>query len=146
MRKYVFLIFIISCIPLLSAQKKTLPKGKQDSRYSLITTLLEDIDTRLLVDSTKDRFKLYPTENIYNFIELDTYTGIIKQIQWHHDTDKEISYFINREDISCGTQGAFELYPTQNIYQFLLLDKSNGGVWHVQWGLDNNERWIRRIL
>ena len=36
----------------------------------------------------------------------------------------------------------FELYPTQNMYQFLLLDKNFGSMWHVQWGLDSKKRWI----
>lgn len=39
----------------------------------------------------------------------------------------------------------FELYPTQNMYQFLLLDKTNGRAWHVQWGMEDTKRWIRRI-
>ena len=31
----------------------------------------------------------------------------------------------------------FKLYPTQNIYTFLLLDTINGRTWQVQWSLDN---------
>lgn len=41
--------------------------------------------------------------------------------------------------------GNFELYPTQNMYQFLLLDKVTGRTWHVQWGFEEKERWIQRI-
>ena len=41
--------------------------------------------------------------------------------------------------------GVFELYPTKNMYQFILLDKANGRTWHVQWGLEDEHRWIRRI-
>ena len=30
------------------------------------------------------------------------------------------------------------------MYQFILLDKTDGRTWHVQWG-EKAERWIRRI-
>ena len=92
-----------------------------------------------------NRYKFYPTENMYNFLKLDTQTGRIEQVQWSLDTDKEGSIIINNEDLSWISGSLFELYPTQNIYQFLLLDKSNGRTWHVQWGMEDNKRWMRRI-
>ena len=41
--------------------------------------------------------------------------------------------------------GTFELYPTKNMYQFILLDKTDGRMWHVQWGTESSKQWIRRI-
>lgn len=41
----------------------------------------------------------------------------------------------------------YKLYPTKNIYTFILLDKFNGNTWHVQWGTEESQRtvrWIRR--
>ena len=59
---------------------------------------------------------------------------------------KEGSATLNNEDLSLGTGcGTFELYPTKNIYQFLLLDKVTGRRWHVQWGFESSKRWIKRI-
>ena len=98
--------------------------------------------------SLKGRFKLYKTENNYNFLELDTKTGKIKQVQWSLDEKNEGSSVINNVDLSWGTgygSGSFELYPTSNIFQFILIDKTNGRKWHVQWGLENANRWIRYI-
>ena len=106
---------------------------------------LEQIETDL---SLKQRYKLYPTENIYTFLQLDTKTGRIEQVQWSLDADNEGSLTINGEDLSYGSDygsGCFELYPTQNMYQFMLLDKITGRKWHVQWGMENRKRWIRRI-
>lgn len=40
----------------------------------------------------------------------------------------------------------YKLYPTDNMYQFILLDKFSGRHWHVQWGLSPSKRWIRRIF
>lgn len=106
---------------------------------------LEQIETDL---SLKQRYKLYPTENIYTFLQLDTKTGQIEQVQWSLDTEKEGSVTINGDDLSYGSDygsGRFELYPTQNMYQFILLDKVTGRKWHVQWGMEYLKRWIRRI-
>ncbi|HEV3218228.1 MAG TPA: hypothetical protein VGZ48_00545 [Candidatus Acidoferrales bacterium] len=35
------------------------------------------------------------------------------------------------------TPGRFTLYPTENIYNFLLLDQIDGRVWQVQWNWDS---------
>lgn len=93
-----------------------------------------------------ERYKMYETENIYNLLKLDTRTGMIEQIQWSLDRDEEVSVTISDVDLSWnGRNGTFELYPTKNMYQFILLDKSNGRTWHVQWGLTKTKRWMRRI-
>ena len=51
------------------------------------------------------------------------------------------------EDIDFRMHGLdrYKLYPTKNIYQFLLLDKVTGRRWHVQWGFESSKRWIKRI-
>ena len=98
--------------------------------------------------SHENRYKLYPTENIYTFLQLDTKTGMIEQVQWSLDEENEGSIVINDIDLTSGMEygsGSFELYPTQNMYQFILLDKTDGRKWHVQWGIGSGKRWIRRI-
>ena len=118
-------------------------KTVNDSTLIKIHAIVEDIDFRM---HGLDRYKLYPTENIYNFLQLDTMTGKIEIVQWSLDDDKEGSATLNNEDLSLGTGcGTFELYPTKNIYQFLLLDKVTGRRWHVQWGFESSKRWIKRI-
>ncbi|MCQ2384942.1 MAG: hypothetical protein MJZ96_08715 [Paludibacteraceae bacterium] len=94
------------------------------------------------------RYKIYKTENIYNLLELDTKTGIIKQVQWSLDSEKEFIVTINSTDFSLSNYGpgSFELYATNNMYQFILIDTHLGRVWHVQWGTGgSSSRWIRRI-
>ena len=114
-----------------------------DSTLIYITKQLEDIDFRI---NGMNRFKLYPTENIYTLLKLDTATGKIDQLQWSLDSDKEGSLTINNDDLSLGSgSGTFELYPTKNMYQFILLDKVTGRQWHIQWGMEASKRWIRRF-
>lgn len=116
-----------------------------DSLIQINNAWLEHIEIDL---SLKQRYKLYPTENIYTFLQLDTKTGMIEQVQWSLDSDNEGTFSINSEDLTYGFgfgSGSFELYPTKNMYQFLLLDKTTGRKWHVQWGIGDSKRWIRRI-
>lgn len=114
-----------------------------DSTLIYITKQLEDIDYRI---NGMNRFKLYPTDNIYTLLKLDTATGKIDQLQWSLDSDKEGSFTINNDDLSLGSgSGTFELYPTKNMYQFILLDKVTGRQWHIQWGMEASKRWIRRF-
>lgn len=98
--------------------------------------------------SLKNRYRLYETENIHTLLRLDTKTGMIDQVQWSLDSDKEGTITINGEDLTYGFgvgSGSFELYPTKNMYQFILMDKTNGRMWHVQWGFEFKKRWIQRI-
>ena len=146
MKKFViiFYLFLISlCVSAQNESSISHTKTVNDSTLIKIHAIVEDIDFRM---HGLDRYKLYPTENIYNFLQLDTMTGKIEIVQWSLDDDKEGSATLNDEDLSLGTGcGTFELYPTKNIYQFLLLDKVTGRRWHVQWGFESSKRWIKRI-
>ena len=125
------------------ANTQSTTKIANDSTLIKIHDMLDDIDYRI---NGFDRFKLYATENSYNFLLLDTETGKIDIVQWSLDDGKEGSATINDKDLSLDTGcGTFELYPTKNLYQFLLLDKVTGRQWHVQWGFKASERWIKRI-
>lgn len=114
-----------------------------DSLLRLNNEWLDQIETDL---SLKQRYKLYQTENIYTFLKLDTKTGKVDQVQWSLEPENEGSIPINDVDLSFGTgSGTFELYPTKNMYQFLLLDKTSGRMWHIQWGMTKSKRWITRL-
>ena len=116
-----------------------------DSLLDINNKWIEHIELNM---SLKQRYKLYPTDNLYTFLELDTKTGMIKQVQWSPDDEKEGTFIINSSDLTYGWgegSGTFELYPTKNMYQFILLNKTNGNKWHVQWGIGDAKRWIRRI-
>lgn len=117
-----------------------------DERLNNIEQRLEIVDVDL---SLKNRYKLYSTENIYTLLKLDTKTGKIWQVQWSLESENEGTWIINSDDLTSWSGGygsnSFELYPTQNMYQFILIDKTDGRMWHVQWGIGDKKRWIRRI-
>ena len=90
-----------------------------------------------------ERYKLYPTENMWTFLELDTATGLMWQIQYDVEGDKRFKSVLNDFEIADGDNfkqivGRFKLYPTQNTYNFILLDVTNGTVIQIQWGFDND--------
>lgn len=142
MKKISFIIICILCVNLCYAQNDVTTK---DSLLLNISDRLDVIEYQL---SKVERYKLYKTENIYNLLKLDTVTGKIEQLQWSLDSSKEGTMIINNEDLTYGmgtVAGVFELYPTNNMFQFILLDKLTGRSWHVQWGIEMSKRWIRRI-
>lgn len=150
MRRLVFLLYVSIFFIKSFAQNDSIliSSGKNDSIAIVTSNFVDKIFRVKLIEIDSNRYKLYPTENMYNFLKLDTQTGRIEQIQWSLDREKEFSSFLNRDDLSTSwseTINSFELYPTQNMYQFILLDKATGRTWHVQWGLSDNKRWIKRI-
>ena len=141
MKKLLLILLLGLVASTTFGQKKAL---NRDSILVEIRDALEDIK---YLESTKDKYKMYPTENIYTFLRLNTSTGQIDQVQWSLDDEKEGYVTINAIDLSYGVPGLhFELYPTQNMYQFILLEKSLGLMYHVQWGMGDEKRWIRPIL
>jgi hypothetical protein len=80
-------------------------------------------------------YRLFRTQNIFMFLLLDTSTGQISQVQWSTETEKRFIEPLNPKPLVAGGKpGRFTLYPTQNIYTFVLLDQVTGNSWQVQWG------------
>ena len=137
----------IYCIASSCSQSKDV-EAKIEKIDSLIQWNNDCLDHIELDLSLKSRFKLYKTDNLYVFLKLDTKTGRIDLVQWSLDRKTEFTLVLNPDDLTMGNgygSGSFELVPTQNMYQFMLLDKTNGRTWHVQWGVIEDQRWIRAI-
>jgi hypothetical protein len=89
-------------------------------------------------------YRLFNTKNIYTLIKLDTRAGRIWQVQWGDKENRFIAPLNEKALVSGGKPGRFTLYPTSNIYTFILLDQETGDAWHVQWG-SQAERFIMPI-
>lgn len=98
-----------------------------------------------------ERYKLYPTQNIWTFLKLDTETGKIWQVQYSikgNDTRFEVP--LNSGNIAKTLNkkqkiGRYALYETRNMYNFILLDQIDGDTYQVQWSGDENNRMLMRI-
>jgi len=90
-------------------------------------------------------YRLFATRNMYTFIKLNTRNGQMWQVQW--GTESKYQYENTLSDISRVTKdeernGRFFIYPTTNIYNFILLDQVDGRVWQVQWSTEVKERMV----
>ena len=98
------------------------------------------------IESVKPRYKMYKTDNLYNLIELDTATGRLWQVQFGMNRSSsrmkvaidDSSLLYDWEDI---IPGRFELYPTSNMYTFILLDTHRGWTYQVQWNTEPSKRF-----
>ena len=88
----------------------------------------------------KSVYKLYPTTNIFTLLKLDTSIGQIFQVQFDIKGNDSAEFIVNPTNLVNDDDiypGRFELYPTQNMYKFILLDKKDGRIWQAQWSTDS---------
>ncbi len=94
-------------------------------------------------------YRLFPTKNYWTFIKLDTRNGKMWQVHFTVSDDAErIELILNPHPLVTKEKeayGRFTLYPTENIYNFLLLDQIVGSVYQVQWSMEEKGRAIIQI-
>lgn len=148
MRK-IILVFSFVLLSVVAMAQNASPEPTEMSHVdSLKVGILQQISEHIA-----PRYKLYPTENMWTFLELDTLSGRIWQVQYSIEgPDYRYKIILNDEwllpdyDPDGGFAGRFELYKTQNMYNFILLDTQNGRTWQVQWSTKQKERFVIRIL
>ena len=90
-------------------------------------------------------YELFPTQNMWNFLKLNTRDGRIAIVQFdvssnnRMETDLNISPLVEEQNAQ---NGRFTLYPTSNMYNFILLDQIDGRVWQVQWHTEKDKRLV----
>lgn len=133
MKKLILLVLALICFNTISAQST-------DSAPQMATSSIYNKDAKFL---------LFPTKNIYVFLKLDTSTGELWMVQYSTDDDQmEVKFpswsypLVTNEDKS---NGRFFLYPTQNMYNFLLIDQVDGRVWQAQWSTKAENVGLIRI-
>ena len=90
-------------------------------------------------------YKIYRTQNYHNQLRLNTMTGEVQQIQSVKGEDYMFAVPINRYSLAFPAEdskwtGRFQMFATQNMWTFILLDSYNGKLWQVQYSsqdLDN---------
>ena len=153
MKRIVFIICLIAPFA-VNAQSS----NKQDLLIQEVRELRKELHTadslnKLILDGIynnidKPRYKIYQTENTYNLIKLDTRTGKVWQIQYRmRDVEAQvvnINYFGVVFEVD-GWDRRFELYPTKNMYTFIMLDTGNGDTYQVQWGTSYDYRFVEPL-
>ena len=117
-------------------------------KITIKDTLLAYLDT-YVSQLREPEYKLYPTDNMYTFLRLNTRTGQIKIVQWSTEQSKRFIYTLDNEiRISSWHEdicGRFILQKTDNMYNFILLDQIDGRCWQVQWNFDRDKCMVLRI-
>jgi hypothetical protein len=93
-------------------------------------------------------YRLFPTQNMWTFIKLNTRNGQMWQVQFSMKNDNRFvtdlsSEFLVSKDKEVNDR--FTLYSTQNMYTFILLDQLDGKTWQVQWSTEPDKRGIMPI-
>lgn len=130
----------------LSITANAQKKASLDSLIRVVQTLRQELQeydsiNKLYLDGVyrnidKPRFRMYQTENRYNLLKLDTRTGKIWQVQYRTNEVESAVVSINWNGViseNDGWDGRFELYPTKNMYTFIMLDTGTGDAYQVQW-------------
>ena len=145
MKKIIGLFFAVLFSAGLYAQEKQISQDSMSLKDSLLFQYLD-----AYIDQLREPcYKLYPTDNAWTFLKLNTATGQIWQVQYsvkgsdyRYETElSTIQLVLGNADIC----GRFELYKTQNLWNFILLDKFDGRCWQVQWSQDRDNRAVIRI-
>lgn len=90
-------------------------------------------------------YRLYRTTNMWTFIKLDTRDGKMWQLQFDIEGEERFTVTLNDTPLvepNFRRQGRFTLYPTSNIFTFILLDQLDGRTWQVQWSMKKKERFV----
>ena len=158
--KKICLIFISFIAVVLNANGQTLDSVKVATkpltdiqRDSLLTNIGQNV--RIIADETTGlknkvgRYKVYRTTNIYNSLKLDTASGRITALQIGINNDKSrFEYTVCNaieDDPKWRIIGRYELYPTGNNFNFILIDTILGQAYQVQWSTKNEECGISVI-
>lgn len=94
-------------------------------------------------------YEIYRTENMYNVLKLNTRNGCVTQVQigvGKNGGRMEVTVNdVPLVGVDEQQSGRFALYPTGNMYNFILLDRISGKTWQVQWHTNPDNRFIMPI-
>lgn len=144
MRYLLPFVAVLLCSVTLSAQDYS--GQEQDSTESIFNEeTIQGLALLRTIMNDCPAYELYRTDNMWTFLKLETSTGKIWQVQYAVGDGDAFQVVLN--DISLAfdgmeTAGRFKLHPTDNIYNFLLLDTHTGSVWQAQWSQNPDNRGV----
>lgn len=94
---------------------------------------------------TQPRFKMFPTDHIFIFLKLDTATGKIWMVQYGMGDRKGVVVPLDDtsllEPAATEVNGRYDLYSTENMFTYILLDTQKGSTYQVQWNVEEDNRF-----
>ena len=166
------LLFLLVFIPLVSFGQEDIERYKVYETTNLYTSLLLDTATGQIwqlqigltykgsksdVDQLKTVLSDYKyAESVEEITEYhnermkyqeETYNSKADSIVSVEDKEYYKPYTLKYmlENFSVQKNGRFKLYPTGNMYNFIMVDVIDGRSWQVQWNNDKNKRIVDRF-
>ena len=141
---------LIACIIAVSsfAQEQTAASDSIDVNklLGLLETLAKDqTGTAAGYGKDKPTYELFKTQNMWTFLKLNTKNGTITQVQYALNDENRGEVVLNFVPLAIGENavpGRFTLYPTENMWTFIMVDQIDGRLWQVQWSQNANNRGI----
>ena len=158
MKRLLYIVIVCLCCSVFSAvaQTDSLKVETIKEKNAITKTIDTDSVTIAQIKAIYDRlenlvprYKIYKTENTYNLIKLDTATGQTWQVQYRLGDTESMTVEIDASSLLWYSEpeiaGRFELYPTNNMYQFILIDTQTVRTWQIQWNTTPSKRFRERI-
>ena len=153
MKRLIAILIACLCCSVFGAKAQEADSLKTNEEYPTVkldSLTMEYIDAIYeRVGMSTPRFKLFKTDNIYNLIKLDTATGRTWQVQYRTNSTDSMTIPIDDTSLLWNYEieksGRFDLYPTSNMYTFILMDTETGRTWQVQWSTEASRRFRERI-
>ena len=106
---------------------------------------IKQIEDLIAQNKNHITYRLFPTQNMWTFIKLNTRNGQMWQVQYGMKIENLLVTDLNSVALVSKDKEVndkFTLYPTQNIYTFILIDQIDGKTWQVQWSIDTLNRAV----
>ena len=169
MKKLILLLFI----PLLSFGQEDIERYKVYNTENIYTSLLLDTATgqiwQLQIGLTKAGSKKDEVDQLKTVLSDDKFASTVEEITEQHNADmkywqethnskpdsivsaeekefwKPSTLNHRLENWRIQKNGRFKLYPTDNMYNFIMVDVIDGRTWQVQWNIDEDKRIVERF-
>ena len=160
------LLFLLVFIPLVSFGQEDIERYKVYETTNIYTSLLLDTATGKIwhlqiATGDGDQLKYVLSDEQHAFTEeqiTEEYNEDYKY--WEETYNSKADSIVSAESKSLwkpfpletrlamstiAKNGRFKLYPTGNMYNFIMVDVINGRTWQVQWSTKENERLVLRF-
>tara|TARA_B100001250_G_scaffold373525_1_gene359722 strand:- start:5061 stop:5570 length:510 start_codon:yes stop_codon:yes gene_type:complete len=165
------LLLLLLFIPLISFGQEDIERFKVYDTDNIYTSILLDTATgqtwqlQIGIGDSSTRMKTVLSDTPYaEFLEDITkdWTENIesKTKDWEENYNSKPDSIVSAEDkeywkpytlkqkieiSDIAQNGRFKLYPTENTYNFIMVDVIDGRTWQVQWNIDYDKRLCYRI-
>ena len=163
MKKLLFLLFFI---PLASFGQEDIERFKVYETTNIYTSLLLDTATgkiwqlQIGINDTDRKETILSDTKFASTLEDITEEWNEDMKKWEENYNSKPDSIVSAEDKAywkpytleqtieirdVAQNGRFKLYPTENTYNFIMVDVIDGRTWQVQWNIDYDKRLCIRI-